>query len=163
MQDKEHIFLSYSRMDTKFANRIASDLRDRGFEVWMDQSHIPGGKHWDNDIEEALKNAFVVVLIVSPSSATSENVKDEIAFAKRKHVHIIPLVHEEAETPLGWDRLQWIEINKNYHQGLDELLASIKGEPSLKKEIQASKSWKNSVFYSVSSWIGFGLLSLSFA
>ena len=88
VQNNKHIFLSYSRVDTKFAKRIATDLRGQGFDVWMDQSHIPGGKHWDNDIEEALKNASVVVLIISKASVKSENVKDEVSFAKNRNVKV---------------------------------------------------------------------------
>ena len=126
---KKYIFLSYSRTDTKFAKQIADDLINHGFDVWMDQSHIPGGKHWDNDIEKALKNSFVVVLIVSHASVASENVKDEVVFAKKRNIHIIPVVHQEAETPLGWDRLQWIELHKDYHSGLNELVESIEGAP----------------------------------
>ncbi len=126
---KKYVFISYSRKDTKFAKRIAEDLRRYGFNVWMDQSNIPGGRHWDNDIETALKNSFVVVLIVSPASVVSENVKDEIAFAKNRNIHIIPAIYQEAETPLGWDRLQWVELHKDYDSGVSELAESISGVP----------------------------------
>jgi len=126
---KKYVFLSYSRTDTKFAKRLANDLKNHDFDVWMDQTHIPGGKHWDNNIEEALKNSFVVVVVVSPASVSSENVKDEISFAKKRDIPIVPAVYKEAETPLGWDRLQWIELHKDYDKGLNELVESIGGVP----------------------------------
>jgi len=145
MKSNKHIFLSYSRIDTQFAKQVAADLRGQGFDVWMDQSHIPGGKHWDNDIEEALKNASVVILIISKSSVKSENVKDEVSFAKNRNVQIIPIVYEDSETPLGWSRLHWIEMHRDYAQGLEELIASIKKEPFRASEKKSRKWFYKSV------------------
>lgn len=132
METKKYVFLSYSRKDSKFAMSIANDLKKQGFNVWVDRTHIPGGKHWDSHIEEALKNSYVVVLIVSPASAASDNVRDEVSFAQNINTHIIPAIYQETEIPLRWHRLQFIDINKNYKQGLNELIENIKN-PSIKK------------------------------
>jgi len=129
MEKSGYIFLSYSRKNSKFALQLAEDLRENGFKVWMDQSDIEGGRHWDNRIEDALKNASFVVLVVSPSSAVSENVQDEVSFAKKKKVHIIPVVHKETEIPMRWHRLQFIDMQKKYEFGLKTLLDTLNGLP----------------------------------
>jgi len=145
MENKKYIFLSYSRVDTKFAKQVARDLRAQGFEVWMDQSHISGGKHWDKTIEEALSNASSVILIISKSSVESENVKDEVSFAKNRNLQIIPILYQDAETPLGWSRLHWIDMHKDYAQGLEELIASIRREPFEASEKKLRKGFYKSL------------------
>lgn len=164
MQDNKHIFLSYSRVDTKFASRVASDLRERDFDVWMDQSNISGGKHWDKTIEEALKHASFVVLIISKASVNSENVKDEISFAKNRGITIIPVLYQEAETPLGWSRLHWIDMKRDYREGLEELTASIKGDALDVSRIKTKKSfyWFYKLLLAFLMLIMIGLIYLFF-
>ena len=148
---KEYIFISYSRKDFKFAIRVANDLKDHGFNVWIDQSNIPGGRHWDDNIEQALNNSCVVVLIVSPASVKSENVKDEISYARDKNIHIIPIVYKETEIPLRWHRLQFININKDYKLGLKNLIECIAKESNKKIVPKIKKSKINNKIYLIAA------------
>ena len=53
----EKIFFSYSRADgSEFALRLAVDLKQKGFDVWIDQEDIRAGSEWDIEIEKALEN-----------------------------------------------------------------------------------------------------------
>jgi hypothetical protein len=79
MADK--IFFSYSRYDSVFVLRLASDLRNAGLDIWLDQLDIAPGEHWDNEIEKALNNANTLLAIISPKSIASDNVMDEVSFA----------------------------------------------------------------------------------
>ena len=115
MKNKQHIFLSYSRADSGFALQLAKDLKDAGLRIWVDQFDIPDGKHWDNTIEEALDNSCALILIISPLSASSDRVKDEVSYAQDNQIHIFPILYKETKLPLSWRRLQFIEINdRNY-------------------------------------------------
>ena len=53
-----HIFISYSRRDSAFVNRIADLLRKEEIPVWQDisgkSSGIPFSTKWFSAIEEAL-------------------------------------------------------------------------------------------------------------
>ena len=40
----EHIFISYSRVDSIFADQLAVDLESRGYKVWIDQATVRGGE-----------------------------------------------------------------------------------------------------------------------
>ncbi|MFC1997970.1 toll/interleukin-1 receptor domain-containing protein, partial [Chloroflexota bacterium] len=42
----EHIFISYSRVDSVFADQLAVDLESRGYKVWIDQAPTRGGDEW---------------------------------------------------------------------------------------------------------------------
>ncbi len=46
------VFISYSRRDISFINRLAADLKNAGIDVWYDVSHIAGGARWRSEIED---------------------------------------------------------------------------------------------------------------
>ena len=75
-------FISYSREDSEFALRLAQDLKAAGANVWLDQTDITPGHPWDNAIEDALTNAPEMLVILSPGSAKSQNVRDEIGLTR---------------------------------------------------------------------------------
>lgn len=92
------VFLSYSRHDTAFLDRLDTDLQAHGFDTWRDTDDIEGGEEWRSTIAEALDAATSVVLLVSPASAVSVNVAREIALADECKKPILPvLVADGAE------------------------------------------------------------------
>ncbi len=74
-------FISYSRDNKEFALKLALELKEAGFPIWLDQLDIPTGVRWDDEIEKALDACDIFMVILTPSSSTSENVKDEIGYA----------------------------------------------------------------------------------
>jgi hypothetical protein len=57
-------FISYSRKDLAFVERLAKDLQAAGLEVWYDLSGLDGGTRWGREIQNAIQQSqiFVVVL-----------------------------------------------------------------------------------------------------
>ena len=43
----EYVFISYAREDDDFVLKLATELKDRGISVWLDQWDIPAGADWD--------------------------------------------------------------------------------------------------------------------
>jgi len=74
-------FFSYCRDDSDFALRLAEDLKAAGAAVWIDQLDIRPGQDWDIAIEGAVRECPRMLLILSPASVQSRNVRNEIAFA----------------------------------------------------------------------------------
>lgn len=123
---REQLFLSYSREDSVFAFRLRDDLVKRGFNVWMDQVDIPGGHHWDETIEEALSESRVLLVLSTPASIKSQNVRDEVDYAIDEGIDILPLLYKEVKFPLRWRRYQYVVINeKNYTQAFPEVVNSV--------------------------------------
>lgn len=119
-------FISYSREDSEFALRLAQDLKAAGDLVWLDQLDIKAGHSWDDAIEDALTVAPQMILILSPASAKSKNVKDEISFALDRGKAIIPVLYKQCELPLRLQRAQQIDFSTNYAAGLATLLRHLK-------------------------------------
>jgi len=42
---------------------------------------IPTGSPWDNELEKALEECEIFLLILTPAAIASENVKEEIGYA----------------------------------------------------------------------------------
>ncbi len=85
------VFLSYSRRDTPFLDRLGADLEARGFDTWRDTDDIEGGEQWRSTIVDALGAASTVVLLLSPSSVESVNVAREIALADELKKRVLPV------------------------------------------------------------------------
>jgi TIR domain/Sel1 repeat len=118
-------FISYSRDDSEFALRLAQDLKAAGASVWLDQLDIPPGRPWDNAIEDALSDAPQMLIVLSPSSARSDNVRNEISFALEQGKIIIPVLYMDCVVPLRLQRTQRIDFRADYARGLTALLAHL--------------------------------------
>jgi uncharacterized membrane protein len=119
-------FISYSRNDSEFALRLAQDLKTAGASVWLDQLDIQPGVPWDNAIETALSKSPVMLLVLSPDSARSDNVRNEISFALEEGKIIVPVLYMDCTVPLRLQRTQRIDFRADYAQGLGSLLAYLK-------------------------------------
>lgn len=71
---EKFLFISYAREDGEFALRLAQDLRAAGIAIWLDKLDIPSGARWDTAIQRALNDCASLLVILSPASASSENV-----------------------------------------------------------------------------------------
>ena len=123
-------FFSYSRKDSEFAARLARDLKAAGANVWLDQIDIEPGMEWDRAVEEAVKAAPRILLILSPASVNSRNVRDEISFALQENKVIIPVLYQDCSIPLQLRRIQYVDLRGDYAHGLETLLKTLMAETS---------------------------------
>jgi len=126
MPHNQFLFISYAREDGEFALRLAQDLREAGIPIWIDQLDIPLNARWDDAVEEALKACAGFLIILSPASVSSKNVKDEIAFALDENVPIVPVLYRSCEVPLRLRRFQRMDCSTNYESGVKLLLANLR-------------------------------------
>ena len=123
-------FISYSRVNSDFAVRLAKDLKKGDYDVWLDQLDIPTGSRWDDEIEKALEACEIFLIVLSPESIQSQNVKDEIGYAIDTGKQILPVVLENCKVPFRLRRFQYVDCtDQSYHDSLDKikfLLSNIK-------------------------------------
>lgn len=124
-ETKGFIFLSYSRSNSAFALKLASDLKANGVNLWIDQLDIPAGSRWDRSVESALKKSTALLTVLSPAAVSSFNVMDEIAYALDENKKIIPILHEDCDIPFRLRRLQYINFTTDYNNAMIRLCESI--------------------------------------
>ncbi len=130
-------FISYSRVDSEFARRLATDLKNARVPVWFDQLDIHAGHEWDDSIEKALTESNRLILVLSPDSVQSRNVRNEITWALDKKKTIFPILLKDCEVPLQLRRIQYIDFRTDYARGFADLLAHLQGQPASPDQLPA--------------------------
>jgi adenylate cyclase len=102
------VFLSYARDDAPAARQLAGGIERAGHEVWWDH-HIQGGSRFASEIDRALKNAEVVVVLWTATSIDSPWVQDEAAEG-RDSGRLIPVMMGADKPPLGFRQFQSIDL-----------------------------------------------------
>jgi len=93
------IFISYSRRDTEIVDQIAAKLEQAGLDVWIDRQAIKAGNTWRVQIVQAIDTCLAFVLMLSPNSAASDNVRREIDLAQDIDDPFLPLMLEPVKIP----------------------------------------------------------------
>jgi hypothetical protein len=100
--NKPRVFLSHSKTDKKFIERIHRDLRKCQIEPWLDSEDIRHGESWLEAIfQDGISACDCVMVYFSEASLDSEMVKKEIDAGilkqlKEKNISFLPYV-ESAE------------------------------------------------------------------
>ena len=119
--EKQHLtFISYSKTNRGFALELAKELRASGFSIWLDQLDIPKGSRWDDEVEKALTECKVFLVILTEKSIASQNVKDEIGYAIDSNKNILPILMEKVNVPFRLRRFQYVDFtDKSNNEGID--------------------------------------------
>ena len=123
------VFISYSRQDMEFVQRLAADLQNAGLDVWWDLSDIQGSDVWEKRIEEGLRTSQHFIVVLTPDSLESRWVRREYLSADNAGIKIIPLkLKSHGETPLTLRDIQPIDaIGRRYEDVLADVLMTLKG------------------------------------
>jgi hypothetical protein len=98
------VFLSYSRRDADFVDRLDQALTKGGYDVLVDRSDIAGDgeDRWRRSIAKAIRDSDTVVLVLSPNSTASESVERELSVAADSRRRVVPVIYRECELPDGF-------------------------------------------------------------
>jgi hypothetical protein len=95
----DSVFISYSRKDQEFVRKLAADLNGYVQGVWFDQSDIRAGEVWEKSITDGIAGCLAFILVVSPNSAASPNVRSEIQQALQNRKPILPVIYHQTALP----------------------------------------------------------------
>jgi WD40 repeat protein len=124
------VFISYSRHDTDFVERLHAALASRGYEVWVDWDDIPPSAEWFEEIRAGIAGADGVVYVISPDSAVSEVCTRELEHAVEQHKRIVPVVCREPEVgsvPEAAAALNWVFLrdSDDFAAGIEVLVRAL--------------------------------------
>src|SRR5271166_2160268 len=124
------VFISYARIDgAELAQRLQGDLRNQGYDAWLDKQRIRGGSSWTKEIETALDEADFVLALLTPGSYASEICRAEQLRSLRKGKCVIPLKAQRGtEIPLHLETKNYRDFTtkSNYTKALAELLKDVR-------------------------------------
>ena len=120
------IFLSYARTDQTFVTRLANNLLKQQVDVWLDIYRIEAGKSWARQIGHALDTCQVMLLVLSPSSVSSENAEDEWNYYLDLKKPVVVVRYAPCKIPYRLSKLEYINFHEaDYDQALARLVATL--------------------------------------
>ena len=120
------VFISYSRRDVPFVDRLDAGLHAAGMTTWVDRGQLEGGQQWLRQIQKAIDGCVMMLVVLSPEAVQSEYVESEYHYAYQKHKIVIPLDYRTCEVPMLLSRLQMVDFRTvPYEQGLAQLLKAL--------------------------------------
>jgi tetratricopeptide (TPR) repeat protein len=96
-QSKAKVFISYSRKDILFVDRLEKSLRARTFEPLVDRSEIFAFEQWWERIEALIARADTFIFVLSPDSVASEVALQEVSFAASLNKRFAPIVRRAVD------------------------------------------------------------------
>ena len=110
---RPRVFISYSHQDEDWKDRLVSHLsvleREGALDVWNDQ-RIAAGEDWRPEIEQAIANATIAILIISKDFLTSKFIREHeltriLARRSRRELRVIPVIAE----PCAWQAVEALQ------------------------------------------------------
>src|SRR5580704_6061608 len=105
------IFISYSRKDMPFADRLEAALKARSFEPLIDRTEIYAFEDWWQRIQALIGRADTIVFVLSPDAVASEVALKEVAHGSALNKRFAPIVArrvEDAAVPEALRRLNFV-------------------------------------------------------
>lgn len=125
---KPYVFISYSRKDRGFVEQLTDALSAAGIETWTDVSNIAPGQNWQDQIEQGLLNATVLLYVSSRNTSTSQWMEQELLAFMRGTGRVIPLIIDaagESSLPSILRQIQWADFRGDFNGALQKLIIGV--------------------------------------
>ncbi len=123
MVEKVHTFISYSHKDRDlkdlFVSHLFTLIRTEGIELWTDD-YLTGGEEWRQSINNAMRSADLVLLLISPNFIMSEycynqELKEAILMHQNRKAIVVPVGLTEVDiTDTPFSELQMLPSNPTF-------------------------------------------------
>ena len=132
---RPRIFIAYVEEDARAAGRLFLDLREQGFDPWIDRRKLLPGQNWPRAIEDAIETSdFFLAMFSRRSVGKRGGFQAEIRYAldcarrvPLNEVFLVPLRLDDCRVPSQIQR-EWhyIDLFPDWDRGLARLLATIR-------------------------------------
>lgn len=100
LDSTDFVFICHGDHHHGFVQRIYDRLQDNSIKCFLDGAHTTDMTQRIHAAKEAILKCSVFIVILSSSTANSELVKDQLAFAEDKGRTIVPVMLNDMEIPL---------------------------------------------------------------
>lgn len=124
----DHIFIAYARPDWEsIVVPLLVVLQDSGIQTWVEQYLMPGDDDWRAGVEQALRECWMLLLIMSPQSMNSRHVKLQYRYFLNREKPVIPLGYKSVSSlPPEFATLQIVPYDpKNQSHSFQRLIHEI--------------------------------------
>lgn len=115
----------HNKIISDFAELLKLKLEKEGLSAWIDIERLPVGEDWRHEIDNAIKSAAALIVIMSPDSRQSEYVTYEWAFAWGHGTSVIPILLKETSMHPRLSSLQYLDFTNRIARPWDKLIAAM--------------------------------------
>jgi formylglycine-generating enzyme required for sulfatase activity len=144
------VFISYSRRDSAFTDRLVAALRARGLDVKIDRQDLPKLEDWQRELLGFIRAADTIVFVVSNHSLASNVVSWEIEQVRLNHKRLAPVVIadvRDAAVPPEIARINYLYFTDEalFERNADDLALALNTDLDWVKEhtrlSEAARRW----------------------
>jgi hypothetical protein len=120
------IFISHDSSDGDFAELLKEKIEKVGITAWIDTERLKAGEDWRQEIDQAIKNAKSLIIVMSPEARKSEYVTYEWSFAYGVGIKIIPIMIKQTQLHPRLESFQYLDFTNRRARPWNELIDSLK-------------------------------------
>jgi hypothetical protein len=134
------VFVSYARGDRSVAEEIVQALTRASISVWVDSWELKAGDSIASRVREGLAASDFLVVLLSPESASSRWVRDEVDLAlstelRQRSITVVPAILRDCEVSPSLRSFLPIDLRGDRASGISRLVERI----SLAQDIDFSR------------------------
>jgi WD40 repeat protein len=99
------VFISYSRKDKHFVQRLHAELTLQNRDTWVDWEDIQYAEDWWQKICVGIQSADNFVFVITPESVRSKICFDEIEYATQQKKRIVPILRLDVTDDVDKQRM----------------------------------------------------------
>ncbi len=110
------IFISYAREDSEWVKAISASLAEKNIHAWVDTNALDYASLWQEEIEDAILRAQLVVVLITPYFLDSLACRFEVERAERLRKRLLPVIDsrvEEHQIPAALNAYQWFKLDRD--------------------------------------------------
>lgn len=125
------VFISYSRKDKLFVQKLNDALDDAGVKAWVDWEGIELASDWMETISNAIQSHDAFLFVISPDSLASKVCTDELELGLKLNKKLIPILYREpAKDSQMHEKIastNWVYLREqdNFDETIPRLIQSI--------------------------------------
>jgi len=125
------VFISYSRRDKAFVQKLNDALDAAGVQAWVDWEGIELASDWMATITNAIQGTDAFLFVISPDSLNSKVCTDELCLGLKLNKKLIPILYREPEKGMTMHEklaaTNWVYLRQedSFEKTLPKLIQSI--------------------------------------
>jgi WD40 repeat protein len=133
------VFISYSRTDSEFVQRLASSLLELGRSAWVDTAGISDAEVFPQAIRTAIEESDAFLFVITPAAVASRFCEQEVTYARTLAKRIVPVLWERVpddEIPEEIRNRNWIPFTdrEDYAASLARVVQALDTDLELRRE-----------------------------
>ncbi|MBK8022107.1 MAG: TIR domain-containing protein [Chloroflexi bacterium] len=120
------VFISYKHENDSFIKALKERIQGAGFDVWIDRDLLRAGEDWRQEIDNAIKASFCVVVVMSPGAFESQYVTYEWAYALGIGLRVLPVMVDGTKMHPRMETIQYIDFTDHFNPPWDRLIQRLR-------------------------------------